>query len=235
MTGHEDRAPDAAEAGGASGAEPPAEAEPPPPLPTARELISVGLELAFRSSRSIRNASLAIGLQLLAAAGPLVLLLIVVATKAPHALDWLTTGQEPAPGSQQESIAFSFVLTVLVALTAFTALTVESRIVAVSLLGGEAGRRPVAPHEALRRSRQVFWRVIAATLVIQIPLTLISDVIQGAATPLLGGSDQAMLLFGLVVTTVLTVPFAYILTGIVLGGASAGEAIRRSIGLARVR
>ncbi len=209
--------------------------EPPPPLPTPRELISVGLELALRSSRSIRNASLAIGLQLLAAAGPLVLLLIVIATKAPNALDWLTTGQQPVPGSQQESIAFSFAVTMLVALAAFTALTVESRIVAVSLLGAEAGRRPIAPHEALRRSRQVFWRVIAATLLIQIPLALAADVIEGAASPLLGGSDQAMLLFGLVVTTLLTVPFAYILTGIVLGGASAGEAIRRSIGLVRVR
>lgn len=212
-----------------------APAEEPPPLPTARELISVGLELALRSSRSIRNASMAIGLQLLAAAGPLVLFLIIVATKAPTALDGLFAGQTPLPGSRDEAIATSFFLTVLVAILAFTALTAESRIVAVSLLGGEAGHRPVAPHEALRRSRQVFWRVIVATIVVQIPLTVASDLVESAASPLLGGSQEALLLLGLVVTTLLTVPFAYVLTGIVIGGATPATAIRRSIGLARVR
>lgn len=209
--------------------------EEPPPLPTARELISVGLELALRSSRSIRNASMAIGLQLLAAAGPLVLFLIVVATKAPAALDELFVGQEPAPGSREEAIALSFVFGVLITILAFTALAAESRIVAVSLLGGEAGRRPLVPHEALRRSRQVFWRVIAATIVVQVPLTVVSSLVQELASPLLGRSAEALVLVGLVVTTLLTVPFAYVLTGIVLGGASPWEAIRRSIGLARVR
>ena len=207
----------------------------PPPLPTARELISVGLELALRSSRSIRNASMAIGLQLLAAAGPLVLFLIVVATKDPTALDGLFTGLAPAPGSREETIALSFSFGILVAGLAFAALTAESRIVAVSLLGGEAGRRPVVPHEALRRSRQVFWRVVAATIVVQIPLALASSLVQGLASPLLGGSEEALVLLGLAVTTLLTVPFAYLLTGIILGGASPWEAIRRSIGLARLR
>jgi hypothetical protein len=206
-----------------------------PPLPTARELISVGLELALRSSRSIRNASMAIGLQLLAAAGPFVLFLIVVATRAPAVLDGLFVGQEPAPGSREEAVALAFVFGILVAVLAFSALAAESRIVAVSILGGEAGRRPLAPHEALRRSRQVFWRVIAATLVVQVPLAVVSSLVQGIASPVLGGSEEALVLVGLVVTTLLTVPFAYVLTGVVLGGASPWEAIRRSIGLARVR
>jgi hypothetical protein len=213
---------------------PPVEMEP-PPLPTARELIAVGLELALRSSRSIRNASLAIGLQLLAAAGPLVLLIIVVATRAPSALDMAATGATPVPGSPEETISAAFSVTFLVGALALTLLTIESRIVAVALLGGQAARRSMEPHEGLRRSRQVFWRVVAATLIVQVPLFFISDLVQSVAAAVLGGSVEAVLVVGVVATTLMTVPFAYLLTGIVLGDATPGMAIRRSIDLARTR
>jgi hypothetical protein len=210
-------------------------AEPPPPLPTARDLVAVGLELAMRSSRSIRNASLAIGLQLLAAAGPLVLLLIVVATRAPSALERALNGGTPVPGSTDETISLAFSVTLIVAGLAVTLLAIESRIVAVALLGGEAARRPIAPHEALRRSRQVFWRVVVATLIVQVPLFFLSDLVQSMADTVLGGSAEAVLVVGVIATTLMTVPFAYLLTGIVLGGADPGMAIRRSIALARTR
>ncbi|HYM84811.1 MAG TPA: hypothetical protein VEY67_11740 [Candidatus Dormibacteraeota bacterium] len=215
--------------------EPPEPTPEPPPLPTARELISVGLELAYRSRRSIRNASLAIGLQLLAAVGPLVLLLIVVATKAPTALEGFANGVPPEPGSPEEPILASFAVTFIVAILAFGLLAVESRIIAAGILGGEAAGRPIVPHEGLRRSRQVFWRVVAATVVVQVPLAFVANLAEGLVSPILGGSQEALVLVGLVVSTLLTVPFAYVLTGIVLGGAPPVEAIRRSIRLARVR
>lgn len=207
----------------------------PPPLPGPRQLISVGLDLAMRTRADLRTGSLAIGVQLMAAAGPFVLLMIVLAGRAP---DLFVAFDQTAPssiGPQEEALAGPLAMTTLVAGFALIALVIEGRIIAAALLGGAAGGRPVTVREALRRSRQVFWAVVGATIVIQLPIALVSNVVTDAAFGALAGSVEALTVLGLVVTTTLSVPFAYVMTGIVLGGVSAIEAIRRSVGLAGVR
>ncbi len=207
----------------------------PPPLPTPRDLVSAGLDVSLRASSLLRAASLAIGFQLLAAAGPFVLLLIVLASRDPAFLDRLGSTDPTLVGPRDQALSGSLALAGTVGGLALIALTIESRIVAVSLLAGAAVRRPVSPHEALRRSRQVFWPVVGATIVIQLPIALVSNGVTDVAAGLVAGSSEALTAIGLVATTALSIPFAYVLSGIVLGGVPAIEAIRRSFALARVR
>ena len=207
----------------------------PPPLPGPRQLISVGLDLAMRTRADLRTGSLAIGVQLMAAAGPFVLLMIVLAGRAP---DLFVAFDQTAPssiGPQQEALAGPLAMTMLVAGFALIALVVEGRIIAAALLGGAAGGRPMTVREALRRSRQVFWAVVGATIVIQLPIALVSNVVTDAASGALAGSVEALTVLGLLVMTTLSVPFAYVTTGIVLGGVPGGRGDTRSGWTARGR
>jgi hypothetical protein len=210
----------------------PTSAEPSGPLalPGTRQLISVGLDLCLKANASLRTASMAIGFQLLAAVGPLVVLLIVVAGRAPGVLELLLdpTGQATSP--EVEAVTGPILTTGAVGALAVLALTIESRIVAVGLLGGQAIGRPIGPREALRRSRQVFWGVAAATFVIQ----LVVNLIVGLASGIVGDSEASFVLTTLL-AALLGVPFVYLVSGIVLGAAPALEAIRRSVQMARTR
>jgi hypothetical protein len=197
--------------------------------PPARLLISRGIDLALRESSSIREASLAIGFQLMGAAGPFVVLLLIVAGRTPGILDLFASNAVTADAGQAGAVV-ALLLSGSIGGLALIALSLESRILAVAILGGRAVGRPVTPHEALRRSRATFWRVLVATIVIQIPLTLLSNVVSGVIPGV-----EAAVVVATVVVTIASAPFAYLLTGIVLGDASAGLAIRRSVEMARVR
>lgn len=237
MTDEADAGPPAQEPIAPEAATPPPGIPNPTPmrLPGTRAVVGAALELALRSSAALRSASLAIGFQLLATVGPLVLLLLVLADRAPDLFDTFASGAaERTPTDQQSELAFAMLVAGTVAGLALVALSVESRILGAALLGSRAGGRPMRPHEALRRSRQVFWRVVGATLLVQIPLSVVSGVVSTSVQSLTGPSE-ATLVVSTVVTMLASVPFAYVLTGIVLGGASIGLAIRRSIAMARVR
>jgi hypothetical protein len=204
-------------------------------LPGTRAVIGTALDLAYRARDGLRSASLAIGFQVLATLGPLVLLLLVLADRAPDLLDAVAAGGAgPTPTEQETTLAFVITLTGLIAIVALTALAIESRIIGAALLGSRAMGQPMRPLEALRRSRQVFWRVLGATLLVQIPLSILSGAVSSAVTGM-AGSSEASLAVSTVVTMLASVPFAYVLTGIVLGGAPALMAIRRSFAMARVR
>ena len=170
---------------------------------------------------------MAIGFQILGAVGPLVVLLIVISGRVP---DLLTSLAAPSPSLEAtaEAVTGPLSVTGLVASVGLVALTIESRIVAVAVLGGQAIGRPMAPLEALRRSRQVFWGVAAATIAIQFVLTIAVSVV---TLPL--GRSEAASLAGTAVAALMSVPFVYLVSGIVLGGAPPLESIRRSIGMAR--
>jgi hypothetical protein len=73
-----------------------------------------------------------------------------------------------------------------------------------------------------------------ATFVVQIPLTLLSDLVSGLVGAV-AGDTEATLVIATVVVMLASVPFAYVLTGIVLGDAPVGIALRRSIAMARLR
>jgi hypothetical protein len=197
--------------------------------PPARLLISRGIDLATRESSAIRAASLAIGFQLLGAAGPFVVLLLIVAGRTPGILH-LFVSNDATAGAGEAGAILALFLSGTIGGLALIALSLESRILAAAILGGRAVGRPVSPREALRRSRAVFWRVLAATIAVQIPLTFLSNVVS-AIVP----GAEAAIVVSTVVVTIASAPFAYLLTGIVLGDASAGLSIRRSVQMARVR
>lgn len=204
-------------------------------LPGARAVIGTALELALRASEALRTTSLAIGFQLLATVGPLVLLLLVLAERAPDLLDAISNGTaSAAPTEQEGTLAFAMMVTGIVAGLALVALSIESRILGAAILGSRAVGRPMRPLEALRRSREVFWRVLGATVVVQIPLSILSGLVSGMVEAGLGPTE-ATVVISTIATMLASVPFAYVLTGIVLGGAPIGVAIRRSFAMARVR
>jgi hypothetical protein len=212
-----------------------AEAAPAPVLPSARQLIGAGLDLALRTSSDLRAGSLAIGLQLLATLGPFVVLIVVVLGRAPDLLDLLadaTPGATPDP--RAAAIAGPLALSLIVGVLALVALFTEGGIIAIALLAGRLIGRPVSLREALRRSRQVFWRVLAVSIVVQVVATIATSVFDAVAGPILGPSE-ALAISSAAVATVASAPFAYVEAGIVLGGAGVGLAIRRSIEMAQVR
>ncbi len=204
---------------------------PPTPiaLPSTRQLISVGLDLCLRTNASLRVAGMAVGFQMLGAVGPLVVLLLVVAGRAPDVLDLILDPTATATG-QSASVSGAVFVTATIGALALVALTLESRIVAVAILGGEAIGRPVAPLVALRRSRQVFWSVAGATFVIQL---VVNVVVTLAGSPF--GDSEAGIVFTTALAAFLSVPFVYTVSGIVLGAVPALEAIRRSNRLAATR
>ncbi len=122
----------------------------------------------------------------------------------------------------------------MVALVGLAVLTIESRIVAAALLGGAALDRPLTLREAIRRSRQTFWRVVRAFIIVQIPLGIVGQVLASVLAGA-GTVSEATTLASTVVTTLIGAPFVYALAGIVLGDVAAFESVRRSVRLARVR
>jgi hypothetical protein len=200
-------------------------------LPGTRELLSAGLDLCLKTNASLRTTSLAIGFQLLGTVGPLVVLVIVIASRAPEVIDALldqTTTVTTSP--EVAAVAGPAYLLLVIAGLALLALTIESRILAVSLLGGYAIGRPMLPLEALRRSRQVFWPVAGATFIIQVAVNIVVTFAGGVL-----GESEASVVLTTGLAALLSVPFVYLVSGIALGAAPAVEAIRRSIAMARVR
>jgi len=166
----------------------------------------------------------------LGAVGPLVVLLVVVAGRAPELFG---TVLDPSIGPRSpdgDAVASSVLVTGMIAGAAVIALTIESRIVAVALLGAQAIGRPIRPLEALRRSRQVFWPVAGATFVIQLVVNLLVSIV---GSPL--GDNEASVVVTTAFAALLSVPFVYLVSGIALGAAPALEAIRRSVRMAQTR
>ncbi len=89
-------------------------------------------------------------------------------------------------------------------------------------------------HEALRRSRQVFWSVVVGMIVSTIPGTIASTALT-ALLPVGAAASELVFVIQAIVTTIFLVPFVYTTSGIVLGGVDVVEALKRSFGMARIR
>jgi hypothetical protein len=205
-------------------------------LPSARQVVGRGLQLAYDSSRDLRRASLYIGLLLAAVAGPFALLLLVD-------LPRLTTISIDGTGEFTRAQAAGLVSLIgplyaagALALVGLVTVSIDGLLVAVSLLGGRAAGRPMALRECVARARQVFWRYGAAAFVVGTISTIVSLVVliaTGSLTP--GGGSLGRSLLASFVATVVVAPFGYIASAIVIGDVSAGAALRRSITLVRAR
>ncbi len=210
--------------------DPPSAPAPPPtiPLATTRGLLAASFELLVRSSRDLRRASFYIGAIVLGTVGPLVL-----ATWGFEVLGFdrsfeaYETGMGAAGG----------LLAVLGMLAAFGigVAAVESRIMAVAVIGGRVVERPVSTRGALVRSRQMFWRAIVASIVVAIPLALAQGIVTEVVDPIVGLAYEVSIIASTLVSAVIGAPFAYVLAGVVLGDVDPFEAVRRSFLVFRAR
>lgn len=224
----------------ASGPAPAPVTAPPPergPLPGAWATLGGGLDLSLSANRELRRASLYIGLLTLAMAGPFAL--IVVAFGASQGgFDWIQAivlGYAPDLVPVDPSVGTYLLISGCIALVGLLAVGIESQIMAAAILGGRAFGRPVTMREALRRSRQVFWRVVRATFLVGLILIVPNAILTFVLASVFDAYSEAPTVIATGIGALLSAPFAYIITGIVLGDVAASEAVRRSTLLARAR
>ena len=209
-------------------------------LPTARRVVSSGLQLALASTGDLRRASIYIGLLVLGAFGPPILALLLIigrlGDRAGDAFGAVFFGQYygARPQPALEAALLVVVIEALVGTLLFFAISIDAQVMAISILGGRADGRPLRLWESIVRARQTFWRMAAAATLVG----LISLVIQGLLLSALGGlsrSAEAADVAAAIIATVVVAPLAYVSTSIVLGDVGAMEALSRSWRLFKAR
>jgi len=233
-------------------AEPP-EPPPPPPfepiaaeptqvytLPTARRVVSSGLQLALSSTSDLRRASIYIGLLVLGSFGPAIIAVLLIVgrlgDRAGDALGSVFLGQSygAPPQPALEAALLVVAIEALVGVALFLTISIDAQIMGIAILGGRASERPLRLWESIIRARQTFWRVAGAGAVVGV----VSLLVQGFVATALGGFsrsvDAASILAG-IIATVVVAPLAYVSTSIVLGDVGAMESLSRSWRLFKAR
>ncbi len=209
----------------------------PAPMPGAWATLGGGLDLSLAANRQLRGASVYIGLLTLALVGPFVIIILAFGA-AQGGFGWLEDamlGIQPDLVPVDGSVATYLLVSGFVAFIGFFVVSIESQIIAAAILGGRALGRPMTLREALHRSRQVFWRVIGASILVGFLLILPNVVVSLVLSSTFGQTSEATTVIATAIGALLAAPFAYIVTGIVLGDVGAGEAVKRSTRLARAR
>jgi hypothetical protein len=199
-----------------------------PLVPTPR-LLAASFDLLGRSATDMRRASFYVGLIVLGTVGPLALAswgLLVVETSTGFA-DF-----EDGIGTNAEVLFFGLGL---LAVAGLVVAWVESRSLAVTVLGGQMVERPVSTRRGLARSRRMFWSAILASFMAAIPVLFVQGVVSEALAPTFGQAVEASVITSTLVTALIGGPFAYVLAGVVLGDVNPFEALRRSFRVFRAR
>lgn len=199
------------------------------PAPPTRHLVGASFEVLSRCSEEMRRASFYVGAIVLGTAGGYALAAWAVEVMGVHStVTEIEAAMAGALGGWLGLLGLVGVLGVIAA-------SVESRAMAAAILGGRAAGRPLTVRSALARSRATFWRVIGASIITAIPL----GVVQGIALVLLAGvaptATELSLAVTVLVAALVGAPFAYLLTGVVLGDVAPFEAMRRSFRVFRAR
>ena len=226
----------------------PAGPPPPPPtpawtkayeLPSARQVVSSGLQLAVASSAAIRRASIYIGLLSLGAFGPATIMILIGIGRLmsdPGTADTLTSDPSLIFIEQPELMGplLLIYLLVILGILLLVAISVDAQGIAISLLGATASDRPMRLREAITRARQVFWRLLGAGLLVGVVSSIATFIV---AIPFLRPFDtnQGVTFIASMIGTLLVTPFAFAAAGIVLGDVGPIEALRRSMTLFRAR
>lgn len=200
-----------------------------PAVESPRRLLGASFDLLTRTSDDMRRASFYIGLIVLGTVGPLALASFSVAVVSIH----LTEREMDALLARGVAGWLGF----LGYLAAFGLLvaTVESRAMAAGILGGHLGGRPIVLNAAVARSRMVFWRVIVASIIVGIPVLIAQTLISAVFDAALGSETDVSLVTSVLVAGLVGAPFAYVLSGVVLGDVEPFEAMRRSFRVFRAR
>ena len=210
-------------------APPPAAPNPPIPLVPTSRLLAASFDLLARSGSDMRRASFYIGLIVLGTVGPLALAswgLLVIETER---------GVVPFEAEAGGGIEGLFAGLGLLAVAGLVVAWVESRTLAISVLGGRMVERPVSTRRALARSRRMFWSAILASFLAGLPVLLVQGMVDSVVAPMFGFAVEASVITSTLVTALVGGPFAYVMAGVVLGGVDPFEALRRSFRVFRAR
>ena len=201
----------------------------PRPVESTRRLIGASFDLLNRSSDEMRRASFYIGLVLLGTVGPLALaswaLEVVALHKTNAEMDSILAGGAAGWLAFLGSIAIAGILVA----------AIESRTMASALLGGRLIGRPMSVRGSLARSRMSFWRVVVGSFVVAIPVAIAQLVLGAVFEATLGRQTDVSIVSTTLAAALVGAPFAYVLSGIVLGDVDPFEAARRSFRVFRAR
>jgi hypothetical protein len=209
-------------------------------------VVSRGFDLIVTASGEIRRASVFVGLLLVLVVGPAAVLAMAVLASAPADLETLAADLEAfsealdagatIDASDSAWLSVMLLLTFLGcgALVGIIAVAVEAQIMAVAILGGRLAGRPLRVKEAIQRGRQTFWRILRASILVAIPVTITQAAVGEALSSARVPEEGTALLSGFAGAFVGS-PFGYVPAAIVLGDVGAREALARSVNLARAR
>jgi hypothetical protein len=211
----------------------PAPAIPPPPPPavqSTRRLIGASFDLLTQSTAEMRAASFYIGGVVLATIAPLALATFAIEVAAP------TSGEVDFDAFFRSSAAAGwYSLTAIVAGLGLVVANVESQNLAVAILGARYADRPIDARAALARSRMSFWRAILAAIIVTVPVSIVTQIVDGVVVDISNGSNAWSFVVAIVVGVLIGAPLAYLLTGVVLGDVDPFEATRRSFRVFQAR
>jgi hypothetical protein len=218
--------------------EPPASvaAEPTPtPSPFAGlrtnpgSVLASAFDLLARTNADVRSGSFYVGLIFLGTVGPVAVLLWGLAVVSEgRSLRQVLQGVSGAAGEP-------FLLAGLLAFGGLIVAYVESRAVATALLGARLAGREFDLRDAVRRSRAIFWPLLVGIAIINIPVAIAQELVDGWLAGILDGESEVTSITAAIVVAIIASPFAYVLSGIVLGNVGPVESARRSTRLFSAR
>ena len=215
-------------------------AGPPPPvlrayeLPTARRVVTFGLQLAYRSNGDLRRASLYIGVLTLALLGPPLVFLVEFIARFQFAdVDAFTSLIED-PSGDAVGPFLALILAGYVAIFGWLAVSIDGQLIAVALLASRATDQVLSLRQATIRARQVFWRMIRGSFLAGLVSSVVQLVVSAIIVAVIGRTDTSGI-FVTVIAVILLAPLGYLATAVVIGDVGAIEALKRSIRLARAR
>jgi hypothetical protein len=203
--------------------------------PGVRQIIGRSLDLALASSSEIRRASLYVGLLTLALAGPAVVLFLVFARQQGGLEEAVESFSSRFGVPIRSGVLAPLGVSALFASLGLFGVIVEAQIIVTAILGGAATGRRMAVREALRLSRLVFWRVLGAAILVGILSLIVSVATTALLHPTSVTASERSEIWQLAAQAIATTPFAFFLTGIVIGGVGPIESLRRSVRIARAR
>jgi hypothetical protein len=190
-----------------------------------RQLVAQALDLLTRQDSGLRTASFYIGFIVLVSVVPVVILVGLGATLA-------TPIFERGGGS---SLDTPIVVAMAIAVGGYLAATVEARAIATAVIGGRAEGRPLTMRQAIAVARRRFWRLLGANIVVGLVAGLLSTLIELPLGFVFGNVQAINFGISLAIGTLVSAPFVYVPSGIILGEVGVFEAIQRSLGLAGAR
>ena len=201
-----------------------------PPLVPTRALFGAAFDLLLRAGPEMRRSSFYVGAIVLGTVGPVVLATLFLGTEG--------LLFEPGPfdvvGGSQSVTAAIYATLVTIAFLGLLVAIIEARNLGIAVLGGRLVDRPLSTSRALARSRHAFWATVGAVLLVGIPVW-IAQVVTSAIVGEADETGEVSTVVSTLVGAIVGAPFAYTLTGVVLGDVGPIEAMRRSFRVFGVR